>query len=108
MPTETEELKLIVTMTDNASASVAALRKEFQQLGGPDTEANKEKYKRGHFEITRMIKEMGNVAEGGEKALLGLIGRLGIVGASIAAVGTAVVATLSSLKAFSDKLQDLN
>ena len=105
---ETEELRLVITLTDNASGAVAALRKEFQSLGSGETAANTEKFKRGHTEITRMIKELGHAAEGGEKALLGLVGRLGLVGAGIAAVGTAVIAALSSLRVFSDKLQDLN
>ena len=61
---EQEELRLTVTLADNASAGLAKLNEEIKQLGSGAGQQHIEKFKRETGEITGKVKQMG--AEVGE------------------------------------------
>jgi hypothetical protein len=107
MPTKTEELKLVISLTGNAAQEVANLKTQFSQLGSSQTKGSLEQFKRGHEEAAKRIKEMTELALGGERAMLGFVGKFGLAGAAVAAFGTVVVAGLHSLKEFAERMTDL-
>jgi hypothetical protein len=108
MPTETEELRLVITLTDNASAGFKAVHQHMAQLGGGAAQAHVERFKRGHAELAKQIKELQELATGGEKAMLGFIGKFGAAGAAVTALGTVVIAGIHGLNEFSSKITELN
>ena len=64
MATEQEELRLTVTLADNASAGLAKLNEEIKQLGSGAGQQHVEKFKRETTELTSKIKGMsGEVGE---------------------------------------------
>jgi hypothetical protein len=106
MATQTEELRLIVKV-DDPSGSVAMLKSHISQIGGGATQAQFTRFARQHDEAIRRIKEMTDLLIGGEKAMLGFVGKFGIAGAAVAAFGTIVVAGLKGLVEFADKVTDI-
>jgi hypothetical protein len=108
MPTEVEELRLVITLTDNASAGIAALRAQFAQLGSGATAGNVERFKRGHNELAKQIKELSELTVSGEKAMLSFIGKFGIAGAAVAGFGLILTEGIKGLNEFSAKITDLN
>jgi hypothetical protein len=108
MPTETEELKLVISLTDNASGQLIALKQNFEQLGSGSTQAHAEKFKRYHDQMTRMIKEFTETAAGGEKAMLGFIGRFGAAGLVVGSFTVLVEKGLDVLTRYSEKIVDVN
>lgn len=108
MATQTEELKLVISLTDNASAGIANLRSQTQQLGGGQTRDNVERFRRQHSESGRQLKQMTEAVTGGEKALANFAFRLGAVGAGIAAVGVVATKVMGDLDKFASKIVDLN
>jgi hypothetical protein len=67
---EYEELRLTVSLVDNASAGLAKLNEQIRQLGSGANATHLEKFKRQQEDITGKSKEMGAVVE----ALSGKIG----------------------------------
>jgi uncharacterized protein (TIGR02594 family) len=59
MASEQEELRLVVNLTDNASAGIAKLRGEFSQLGHGSTAQSLDKFKRETSAITGVVKGLG-------------------------------------------------
>jgi hypothetical protein len=58
MPTEEEELELIVTLVDNASAGLDKIIEKTKDMGGPQVKEAHAKMTEGSKELTKVIKEM--------------------------------------------------
>jgi hypothetical protein len=108
MPTETEELRLVITLTDNASAGLRALKQQHAELGSGATAGHVESFKKKHNELAKQIKEMTELATGGERAMLGFIGKFGVAGAAVVGFTAVVLKGLEGLTKYADKVTDLN
>ena len=91
---EQEELKLTVSLVDNASAGIQKLRQEILGLSGGEADKSFELFKRKHREIGEQVKDVTGALLGGEKAILGYIARFGTLGlaASAGAAGLQQIA----------------
>ena len=132
MPGEQDELRITVSLVDNASAGLAAMRREVQGLGqdagkqlaplkgafegvsksikevtGGHTAAQFEVFKRSQTDMARIIKEGTDVTLGGERAMLGFIGRFGAAGAAVASLGALAAAAAESNKKWAESVVDL-
>src|SRR6516165_2198189 len=58
MPTEQEELKLIVTLVDNASVGLDKIVEKSKEMGGPEVKEAHAKMTEGSKELTKVFKEM--------------------------------------------------
>jgi hypothetical protein len=101
MPSEREELQLTVSLVDNASAGIVALKNNIQQLTSGQTAASFETFRRQHRAMGDQIKELTAAAIGGEKAMLGYISRFG-------ALGLAASAGVASMKSYAQSMADIN
>ena len=90
MPSEQEELQLTVTLVDNASAGVAALKNQIQSLTSGQTKSSFDTFQRQQKEMGAQIKDLAAAALGGEKALLGFIGKFGALGLAASAGASAL------------------
>ncbi|MCA1452128.1 hypothetical protein I6F35_02725 [Bradyrhizobium sp. BRP22] len=108
MPTEEEELRLTVSLVDNASAGIAKLREEMQSLGSGSTAQGLEKFKREQASL----KESAKGLEGTITELVGGFGTLGktMVGAVgyTAAFGLEVARQISGLKEWAAGLREIS
>src|SRR5262245_10992303 len=107
MAQQEEELRLTISLVDNASAGVARIRSEFQQLSSGSTAAHVESFKRHQGEVAKQITEMGHLAEGGGRAILGFISRFGPAGAAIGAVAGTTYVAAKNLAEYASKITDL-
>jgi hypothetical protein len=107
MPGEQEELRLTVSLVDNASAGLAAMKSQVQQITGGSTMAQLESFKRSQAGMASQIKELTGVVMGGEKAMIGFIGKFGVAGAAIASAGALAGYGLSNLKEFADGVHNI-
>jgi hypothetical protein len=123
---EQEELKLIVSLTDNASSGIARLRGEVEKLGGGQ---GKEREFGKHLEelgggktqlsLLRLQRGLEGLTRGGFKPViesaanmggtLGTLGRMaGVAGAGITLVATAAFAAHKSISALSEEMTRWN
>lgn len=100
MPSEQEELRLTVSLVDNASAGIVALKNNIQSLTSGQTRQSFETFKRQQAELGDGIKAVTTAAFGGEKALLGFIGKFG-------ALGLAASAAIADIKRTADAINSL-
>ena len=101
MPTEQEELRLTVSLVDNASQGIAALRNQMQGLSSGQSAQAFETFRRNQREMGNQIKAITEAAIGGEKALRGYIGKFGIL-------GLAVSTGIGILKEYAEGLEGIN
>ena len=94
---EQDELRLTVSLVDNASAGVIALRQNIAALSSGPAAASMEKFKRQQQDMTKVVKDMTDVALSGEKAMIGMIARFGAAGVAIGGLATLVGKAASSL-----------
>src|SRR5260370_23481275 len=110
MATEQEELRLTVTLTDNASAGLEKLQAQIKELGGGGgAGGNKhvEKLNEGTKALTETIVKMtGSFGEAFKS--LGML-RLGFIGgvAGLAAFGYEMAKPIKDLGEYSDKNRNL-
>jgi uncharacterized protein (TIGR02594 family) len=83
MASEQEELRLVVNLTDNASAGIAKLRGEFNQLGHGQTSQSLDKFKRETSAVSQVVKGLGSE--------LGISARV-MTSVLVPGIGTAVTA----------------
>jgi hypothetical protein len=105
---EQEELRLTVTLADNASAGLAKLNDQIKQIGGTETSQHTEKFKRETQELTKVVKGLGGEAGEAFKAL-GML-RLGLSGAALGVgmLGVAIAKTIHEMVEMGEKMRDLN
>jgi hypothetical protein len=101
MASEQDELRLTVTLVDNASAGIASLRNQIQGLSSGQTKQSLDTFQRGQKDMAAQIKELTTAAIGGERALLGYIGKFGTL-------GVAAAAGIDALKTMSQQMEDFN
>ena len=101
MPSEQEELRLTVSLVDNASAGIAALKNQIQSLTSGQTRQSFETFQRQQKDMGAQIKDLTTAAVGGEKALVGYITRFG-------ALGIAAAAGVASMKNLAQTLNEIN
>jgi hypothetical protein len=97
---EQDELRLTVSLVDNASAGIVALRGQIAQLGSGATAGQMEKFKRSQEEMGKQIKELTELTLGGEKAMVGFIGKLGAAGAAATVVIGAMTEAANKMHEF--------
>jgi uncharacterized protein (TIGR02594 family) len=90
MPDQQEELKLVVTLVDNASAGLDKISEKVKDLGGTEIKNALEQHKRQGNELQKMIKDLQGGFEDAFKsigafriALIGAAGSLGFLGMEI-------------------------
>ena len=84
MPDQQEELKLVVTLVDNASAGLANLRNQSNELVNGRASQGIQRFKRDHEDLNKVMKDTVELATGGSRALLGMVAAYGAVGLAIA------------------------
>jgi hypothetical protein len=110
MATEQEELKLVVTLVDNASAGLGKLQDQIKELGGGGgAGGNKhiEKLNEGTKALTETVSKMtGSFGEAFKS--LGML-RLGFIGgvAGVAAFGYEMAKQIKDLGEYTDKIRNL-
>jgi hypothetical protein len=110
MPTEQEELRLTVTLADNASAGLGKLQDQIKELsGGGGAGGNKhiEKLNEGTKALTETVMKMtGSFGEAFKS--LGML-RLGFIGgvAGLSAFGYEMAKQMKDLGEYTDKIRNL-
>ena len=110
MATEQEELKLTVTLIDNASGGLDRLKESLKEIGGGSVGGNKhlEKFTEQNKAVTETVKKMtGEMGEAFKS--LGML-RLGFLGgaAGVAAFGAEVTKQMKDLVEYAEKLRGVN
>jgi uncharacterized protein (TIGR02594 family) len=110
MATEQEELRLTVTLIDNASAGLDKLRDSLKEIGGGSGGSNKhlEKFTEQNKAVTETVKKMtGEMGEAFKS--LGML-RLGFAGgaAGLALFGFEMTKQIAAVVEFADKIRALN
>ena len=100
MPTEQEELRLTVSLVDNASAGLTKLREQITGLSSGQAKQAMESFQRSQKDMAEQIRQVAAAALGGEKAMLGFIARFG-------ALGLAASAGVAAMKQISQGLTDI-
>src|SRR5215469_7781780 len=104
---ENEELRLVVSLTDNASAQLTAIRGQIQQTFGPTAHAHLDQFSRKTDDVFRKIKELAEATTGIGKTFDFFTRGLGAAGLAIGAVGYAIVSQLRDLKEYSETMTRL-
>jgi hypothetical protein len=109
MATEQEELRVTVTLADNASAGLEKLQAQIKELGGGGAGGNKhvEKLNEGTKALTETVMKMtGSFGEAFKS--LGML-RLGFIGgvAGLAAFGYEMAKQIKDLGEYTDKIRHL-
>src|SRR6516164_7744886 len=109
MPTEIEELRLVISMTDvNVEATTARIKQNFDMIGGGGANANVDRFNRHHDKMTEMIKATSELFAGGEKAMVGFVGRMGAAGAAVAGFSVILTAGINNLNRYSQTIVSTN
>ncbi|KYK50055.1 hypothetical protein A1D31_22345 [Bradyrhizobium liaoningense] len=108
MPTEQEELRLTVTLADNASSGLAKLNEEIKQLGSGAGQQSIEKFKRETTEITDRVKGMGREVGEANKGLGMLRSGLALGSAGLALFGAEILRQTKIVLDYADKIRTLN
>ena len=104
MATENEELRLTVTLVDNASQQIERIKNQLAGLGGGQASASMEKLKRQGGELGETVRTLGERFGASESAALGMARAAGLVVGGLAAVGIAAQRELRTLRDFSEQM----
>ena len=80
MATEQEELRLTVTLVDNASAGLTKMREQITGLSSGQAKQSMDAFQRSQKEMGNQLKELAAVATGGTQAVIGMISKFGALG----------------------------
>jgi hypothetical protein len=107
MATEQEELKLIVTLVDNASPGIDKIVEKTKEMGGPQVREAHRRMSEGAKELTAHIAQMTGGFNEAFKSL-GMF-RLGLAGgaAGVIGLGFAIKEGISGLKEYTDELRKM-
>lgn len=105
MPTQEEELRLTVNLVDNASAGLAKLREEMQQLGGGASGQAVEKFKRDQGEVNKVVKQFTGELGDSFKAFGAMRTALGAGATAVGLFGAEMMRQMNALKEYSDKIR---
>lgn len=104
---EFEELRLQVSLTDNATAQLQVLKRELADLGGGTSLGNLDKLKRHTQEVDKAFRSLVEGVYKGPDAFLKFAGSLGAVGAAAAATGYALIELTRHLSEFGKEAVEL-
>lgn len=104
---DTEELRLVVSLTDNASAQLTSIRGQIQNTFGPTAHTQLDQFGRKSDEIYRKLKDLAEATTGVGKAFDFFTRGFGAAGIAIAGVGYAIASQLRSLKEYADHMTRL-
>jgi hypothetical protein len=107
MPTEQEELKLIVSFVDNASAGIAKLRQELQQASSGSSLQAFDRIRRESKEVAEVTKGLGTQIEGAFRQLGQLRAGLGAATIGMTAFGYAVIRQIQAIKDYAAGLNNI-
>jgi hypothetical protein len=107
MPNELQELQLRVSLINEASEGVSRIRDDLKELATGAGKTAMDKLKEEQSELAKQIKELGELAEGGGRSLVGYIGKFGVAGAAMGGLAASILVGLGSLKEFADRVVDL-
>ena len=106
MASEQEELRLVVNLTDNASAGIAKLRNEFSQLGHGQTAQSLDKFKRETSAVSQVVKGLGSELGISARVMTSvLVPGIGTAVAAIGALGALYVDQIRQLPEWTNKLR---
>src|SRR5262245_53029683 len=108
MPTEQEELKLIVTLVDNASAGLDKIVEKTKEMGGPQMKQAHEKMAEGTKELNKAFKEITGGFGDAFKALGEFRGGLLAGVGGMAMFGAAVSKQLGEIQKLAAEMRGLN
>jgi hypothetical protein len=108
MPTEQEELKLIVTLVDNASAGLDKIVEKHKELGGPQTREAHNKMAEGTKELTKLFNELTGGFENASKVFGIFRGGLVAGAAGIVGMSLATKEYIGRLKELAEEMRGLN
>lgn len=112
MPTETEELRLVVNLVDNASAGVEQLRQRIGGLTSGSGGAATDKFKSELQNIGRISKGMASeVTQAGTamQFLGGVVGGIGgTIGLAFGKIATEVIKSATSMDEWATKLRSMS
>ncbi|MGY8661766.1 CHAP domain-containing protein [Bradyrhizobium sp. UFLA05-109] len=108
MPTEQEELKLIVSLVDNASAGLDKIVEKTKEMGGPQVKEAHEKMRRGTEELNKAFKEITGGFGDAFKALGSFRGGLVAGAGGLALFGVEMTRQIGELKKWAEELRGVS
>ncbi|WP_439372918.1 hypothetical protein [Bradyrhizobium sp. DASA03120] len=108
MPTEQEELKLIVSLVDNASAGLDKIVEKTKEMGGPQVKEAHEKMRRGTEELNKAFKEITGGFGDAFKALGSFRGGLVAGAGGLALFGVEMTRQIGELKKWAEELRGIS
>lgn len=107
MATEQEELRLVVTLDDQASAQLVKLKAAMQELGGGVTAESMERLRRQTQDLARQLRPLREDSERASSATLSLAKSISTVASSVAGFLVAQVG-IDKLRAFTQEMIQLD
>jgi uncharacterized protein (TIGR02594 family) len=104
---EREELQLVVTIDDQASAALEKLKAAMQELGSGALAATNERLRRQNLELTQTLRNVRVESERMSGMTASLVRGLTAVGGAITSIAGATVG-INALKAFTDEMIKLD
>jgi uncharacterized protein (TIGR02594 family) len=104
---EYEELKLVVSLTDNASAQLDKLKSSLKDLGGGGTGAGMERMKKDASELSALAKTLAESLGGSGKAAATLTNIFSTATLTITAMGAAIAGEIALMKKYADEMARL-
>jgi hypothetical protein len=108
MATEQEELKLIVTLVDNASPGLDKIVQKTKEMGGPEVKQAHEKMREGTKELNKAISEITGGFGEAFKALGAFRGGLVAGVGGLALFGIEMTKQIGELKKWAEELRGIN
>jgi hypothetical protein len=108
MATEQEELRLIVTLVDNASAGLDKIVEKSKELGGPQVKEAHAKMAEGTKELSKLFKDMSGGFGDAFKALSEFRGGLIAGVGGLAIFGAAVGEQIKKITELAQEMRGLN
>ena len=107
MASQFDELRLQVSLVDNATAQLKSIKSSLDELGTGSQANNLERLKRETGEVDAALRKMVDTALRGPKAFLDLARSVTVAGISLGTFGYAAEKTLGTVSALSSKLVEL-
>ncbi|MHC2399103.1 hypothetical protein ACVMGC_003647 [Bradyrhizobium barranii subsp. barranii] len=108
MPNEQEELKLVVSLVDNASAGLDKIVEKTKEMGGPQVKEAHEKMRRGTEELNKVFKEASGGFGDAFKALGTFRGGLVAGAGGLALFGVEMTRQIGELKKWAEELRGIS
>ena len=107
MASQFDELRLQVSLVDNATAQLKSIKSSLDELGTGSQANNLERLKRETGEVDAALRKMVDTALRGPKAFLDLARSVTVAGVSLGTFAYAAEKTLGTVGALSSKLVEL-